>query len=265
MPIASAGNVISSSAQLGADVVLSAAIKDGEIVNVDVGAAAAIALSKLAALTASRALVSSAGGVIEVSLATATEIGYLAGLASKPVANSGNETINGTKTFGTIPELPASNPTTDNQAARKAYVDSKASSVVVPKTADETVTNSTVLQNDDELQFAALANKMYAIQMFIIVNDPNTDADIKWAFSLPAAATMFGKELQVEADAVREITGATLVSDVVDGNDHCMVITGVIKVGANAGNCIFQWCQNAARATGSKVKAGSWLIYTILN
>ena len=36
-----------------------------------------------------------------------------------------DETINGIKTFGSIPILPASNPTTDNQATRKAYVDSK--------------------------------------------------------------------------------------------------------------------------------------------
>lgn len=39
------------------------------------------------------------------------------------VGTSGNETIAGTKTFSTIPVLPASNPTTDNQAARKKYVD----------------------------------------------------------------------------------------------------------------------------------------------
>ena len=36
---------------------------------------------------------------------------------------SGDQTIGGTKTFGDIPILPASDPTTANQAARKAYVD----------------------------------------------------------------------------------------------------------------------------------------------
>ncbi len=34
-----------------------------------------------------------------------------------------DQTIAGIKTFSSIPVLPASNPTTDNQAARKAYVD----------------------------------------------------------------------------------------------------------------------------------------------
>ena len=36
---------------------------------------------------------------------------------------TGDQTVAGVKTFGSIPVLPASNPTTDNQAARKAYVD----------------------------------------------------------------------------------------------------------------------------------------------
>lgn len=36
---------------------------------------------------------------------------------------TGNETVAGTKTFSTIPVLPASNPTQDNQAVRKKYVD----------------------------------------------------------------------------------------------------------------------------------------------
>jgi hypothetical protein len=41
------------------------------------------------------------------------------------VQMTGDQTVAGKKTFSTIPELPASDPTTDNQAARKAYVDSK--------------------------------------------------------------------------------------------------------------------------------------------
>jgi len=38
------------------------------------------------------------------------------------VVTKNNQTINGVKTFGSIPELPASDPTTDNQAVRKKYV-----------------------------------------------------------------------------------------------------------------------------------------------
>lgn len=39
------------------------------------------------------------------------------------VGTSGNQTVSGVKTFGSIPVLPASNPTAVNQAVRKKYVD----------------------------------------------------------------------------------------------------------------------------------------------
>ena len=47
-----------------------------------ISTSAAIAYSKLAALTASRALQSSAGGVIEVATTTSTELGYVSGVTS---------------------------------------------------------------------------------------------------------------------------------------------------------------------------------------
>lgn len=54
----------------------------GSIVNADIAAGAAIALSKLAVVTASRALVSDGSGVISASAVTATELGYLSGVTS---------------------------------------------------------------------------------------------------------------------------------------------------------------------------------------
>lgn len=63
-------------------------------------------------------------------LATTTKIpaGVSSALSGK-VATSGNETINGVKTFGSIPVLPASDPTEDNQAVRLASITTKAYSV----------------------------------------------------------------------------------------------------------------------------------------
>lgn len=58
------------------------AIASGSIVNADVSGTASIAVSKLAALTASRAVVTDANGFLTVSAATATEVGYLSGVTS---------------------------------------------------------------------------------------------------------------------------------------------------------------------------------------
>jgi hypothetical protein len=52
------------------------------IKDVNVKAGAAIALSKLAAVSASKALVSDSSGFVSASTATATEVGYLSGLTS---------------------------------------------------------------------------------------------------------------------------------------------------------------------------------------
>lgn len=57
-------------------------IKSGVIVDADINGSAAITLSKLAALTASRALVSDGSGVISVSAVTSTELGYVSGVTS---------------------------------------------------------------------------------------------------------------------------------------------------------------------------------------
>ncbi|MFA7448745.1 MAG: hypothetical protein WCY77_09935 [Weeksellaceae bacterium] len=46
------------------------------------------------------------------------------------VKTTGNQSIAGTKTFTTIPVLPNSNPTTDNQSVRKKYVDDTIASAV---------------------------------------------------------------------------------------------------------------------------------------
>lgn len=58
------------------------AITAGSITDTQIAAAAAIALSKLAALTADRLLVSDVSGVVSPSSVTSTEAGYLSGVTS---------------------------------------------------------------------------------------------------------------------------------------------------------------------------------------
>jgi hypothetical protein len=80
------------------------------IKNADIKAAAAIALNKLAATTASRALVSDASGFVTAATTTSTEIGYMNGVTSgvqsqldgkSPTAGSSSITTLGTITSGT--------------------------------------------------------------------------------------------------------------------------------------------------------------------
>ena len=66
------------------------------IVNADIKAAAAIALNKLAAATASRALVSDVSGFVSAATTTATEIGYVNGVTSAIQTQLDTKTDTGT-------------------------------------------------------------------------------------------------------------------------------------------------------------------------
>lgn len=61
---------------------LSATVVSGSLVNSDVSTSAAIALTKLATVTASRALVSDGAGAVSASGVTAVELGYVSGVSS---------------------------------------------------------------------------------------------------------------------------------------------------------------------------------------
>jgi len=75
---------------------------------------------------------------IETFLALSDTPSSYTGQASKLLGvNAGasavefTDTIGGTKTFSSIPVLPSSDPTSDNQAARKAYVDGKITEAII--------------------------------------------------------------------------------------------------------------------------------------
>lgn len=77
-------------------------------------------VSEPTVLTFPAAVHDSAAGVM-----TGADKAILDDLNTEAVRLLGNQTILGIKTFNSIPVLPASDPASDNQAARKAYVDAQ--------------------------------------------------------------------------------------------------------------------------------------------
>lgn len=102
------------------------AISGGVIVNADVNASAAIALTKLAATTVSRALVSDASGFVSPSSVTSTELGYVSGVTSAiqtqlnnrlPLSGgtiTGSIVVTGTLSGSSYTEELVGSQTTDN-------------------------------------------------------------------------------------------------------------------------------------------------------
>jgi hypothetical protein len=83
------------------------------IENADIKSGAAIAVNKLAALTASRAVVSDGSGFVSVATTTATEIGYVNGVTSA-IQTQLNAKVSASKTYAVFTPL-------DNQAPSASF------------------------------------------------------------------------------------------------------------------------------------------------
>lgn len=135
-------------------------VRTGLIVNADVDAAAAIAFSKMAALTISRALVSDGSGVVGVSASTSTEVGFLSGVTSS-IQTQLNARLLKAGDAMTGPLILSADPTLSLGAATKSYVDSVGQGLV-PHTACRvaTTTNGTLataFENGDTIDGVVLA------------------------------------------------------------------------------------------------------------
>ena len=143
----------------------------GSIVNADVNAAAAIALSKLAAVAASRALVSDSSGVISPSTVTATELSYVSGVTSSIqgqidalVVGAGINQLTGDVTAG---------PGSGSQATTIA-----ANAVTTTKINDGAVTNAKLanlaVDNAKVSNTAAIAYSKLALSNSVVAADLNS-------------------------------------------------------------------------------------------
>lgn len=101
----------------------------GSILNADVNASAGIALSKLASMTASKAVVSDASGFLTPSAVTSTELGYLSGVTSAIQTQ-----LDGKQASGSY-LTSESDPTVDTSAEIQAII---GASVYQPYDADLT-------------------------------------------------------------------------------------------------------------------------------
>lgn len=146
--------------------------------------------------------------------------------------------------------------------------------VSVVKSADESVTSSTVLQDDDELLVAVVANAVYMVEATVFVTGA-TAGDVKVTFALPASATgVIGLAGQILAGASSDdwhrmntvidfVTPDFMNFGVISTTQpQPVTVAGSIFTGASAGTLQMQWAQNASSGTATVVKKGSWLRVT---
>jgi hypothetical protein len=267
--------------------------------NAEIKASAAIALDKLAATTASRALVSDASGFVTAATTTATEIGYVNGVTSaiqtqiNTKAPTANPSFTGTVTLPTgltgvlradsgvvstdsnVTDLvSAADTTTAGKVELATDAETLAASsdsvVMTPgnfganirriyKSADETVNNSDVLQNDNDLFFSIGANEVWTFYIRAIINS-GTTPDLVLNFTVPSGATGGWAQLYLSGGVAERSFGGSGLAVSTSGSDQTYSPGGVVINGATPGTVQFQWCQNVATMSDTTIKAGSFLI-----
>ena len=136
----------------------------------------------------------------------------------------------------------------------------------IRKTATETVNNSTTLQNDDTLLAALVASEVVAFECAVRYNASAT-ADMKFAFTVPAGATLnWGMAGGYRDAALNNVntgsTGSGVALDISTagaGAEEFLLLVGTVVNSTTAGNLQLQWAQNTANVSDAAVAAGSWL------
>ena len=138
--------------------------------------------------------------------------------------------------------------------------------IVVRKTADESVSSSTALQDDNHLFFALAANEIWYVRFCLYVIDAsNGTASFKAHFTGPAScvwslnaigldqggSTIRQHEFNNSADLQTDFLGRSA------GQSYD--IHGFVVNSSTAGNFTLQWAQQVSNASAVTVKANSFV------
>ena len=135
------------------------------------------------------------------------------------------------------------------------------------KTANESVTSSTTLQDDDDLSLSVTTSAVYALEA-VLVFDGATGGDIKYAVSVPASATCVGARNSIYAAAASEADDYTaILSETTGWPAGCLgvgspsvaVLKGIVTTAGSSGNVKIQWAQNTSSGTATRMLAGAYL------
>jgi hypothetical protein len=128
------------------------------------------------------------------------------------------------------------------------------------KTADESVTSSTVLQDDDHLTHAIGANEEWVDDYFIDGGGALSTAGVKVAITVPSGATM-NATVTVSGpgtiSTARGTTSGTAIFATTASNDSDIRVSLWVLNGATPGNVTLQWAQNSSNVSAITFRKGS--------
>lgn len=147
-----------------------------------------------------------------------------------------------------------------------------ATSLFVRKTANESVTSSTTLQNDDQLVLAVAANTTYVLDMMLIYSGAEA-GDLQLNWTVPTGATMDYRwdgpptsitgtsDGDTRYGALNAPPGTSTAIGATAGNLIAFG-RGLLVVGGTAGNVQLQWAQSSSSGTATTIKSNSYMRLT---
>ncbi len=144
----------------------------------------------------------------------------------------------------------------------------------VRKSADESVTSDTTLQNDNELLFAVGANETWSFEFTLFNTTGSPGLQLRLMMPANSTSLMGFVEMKRKDDTSSGEDGNIVISIVnFGGKDYSNQIShtwgntgtgytrifGTVIIGANAGNITLQWAQSSSSGTTAAVLAGSYL------
>jgi len=157
-----------------------------------------------------------------------------------------------------------------SQKAVKTYVDAHTGSSqqtsIVYKSSNQTVNNSSTLQNDNDLFIAISASTVYNLELVIFGQQKVANASMICSFTAPSGVTLNCSNHYSDVDGTfynANTTTLALVSSWSGVNDNQLhVCTGILIVGSTAGTLQLQWAQSTARSGNTIFLKGSYLKLT---
>lgn len=127
----------------------------------------------------------------------------------------------------------------------------------IVKAADESVSASTTLQDDNHLLFAIAVNETWIARFVLYILSASANPDFKYTIAVPAGAT--GKFFENAAGTVQAFAAPVSLA-LSAATDKVLIVDVSVTNAGTAGDVKLQWAQDTSDATATVVKAFSSLV-----
>jgi len=142
--------------------------------------------------------------------------------------------------------------------------------LVAVKTANESVTNSTSLQNDDHLSVTVAPNSVYLVHCFVWVTNSGWQAGLRVGWYGPSGATLNWTTQAPHTSSPESVSNPISVNAfgsigdggdirVISVTDSASVLQGLLQTSSSGGTFGLRWAQSSSNASAVTVKSGSHL------